>query len=43
MQNAVLRFKAAGVTHVLALDETGFIGIAFLTAAESNGYRPRYG
>lgn len=43
MQSAVLRFQSEGVTHVLMLDETGFIGIGFLTAAESSGYRPRYG
>lgn len=41
IQNAVLRFRALGVTHVLPMSWGGTY--FFMTAAESNGYRPRYG
>lgn len=38
--NAVLPFRAAGVTHVLHLSSEVFY---FMNAAENQGYRPRYG
>jgi hypothetical protein len=37
--NAVLQFRAAGVTHLFGLDHLFFI---FATQAESQHYRPRY-
>ncbi len=39
--NAVLRFRSSGVTHVLSL--TFGSHLFFMTAAESQNYRPRYG
>lgn len=35
-QGAMLRFRSAGITHVIGS------GVTFQTAAESQGYRPRY-
>lgn len=40
MSNAVLRFRSNGVTHVLA--ESPDVQV-FMTAADSQSYRPRYG
>jgi hypothetical protein len=37
--NAVLQFRAAGVTHIFGLDHVFFL---FATQAESQRYRPRY-
>lgn len=42
IQNTVLRFRAANVTHVVIMD-TGGIGTVFMPQAESQGYRPKYG
>lgn len=39
---AVLRFKAAGVTHVVFWDDNGLQGMFFTAVAESQNYRPRY-
>lgn len=41
--SAVLRFRSAGVTHVIIADNAGGVTYFFATAAESQGYRPRYG
>lgn len=41
MSSAVLRFRSAGVTHVLM--ETAGPVLFFLPTAENQGYRPRYG
>jgi ABC-type branched-subunit amino acid transport system substrate-binding protein len=41
--NAVLRLNAAGVTHVILLERSGSLGLAFMRAADSQRYRPRYG
>jgi ABC-type branched-subunit amino acid transport system substrate-binding protein len=40
---AVLKFRQEGVTHVMALDNSGGILFAFMNAAENQGYRPFYG
>jgi ABC-type branched-subunit amino acid transport system substrate-binding protein len=42
MQSTVLRFRAAGITHVMIVD-TGGAGLLFMPQAESQGFRPRYG
>jgi ABC-type branched-subunit amino acid transport system substrate-binding protein len=41
--NAILRFRSAGVTHVLFVDYEGSIGFFFMPAAHRQGYRPAYG
>lgn len=42
-QSAVLRFRAAGITHVLmAIGSPGFLSGPFSSFAEQQGYRPRY-
>ena len=40
MSNAVLQFRSAGVTHVLSSESDVLL---FMTAADSQHYRPRYG
>ena len=40
---AVLQFKGQGVNHVLIPPDQGNAAIFFTQAAESQGYRPRYG
>ena len=40
--NAVLRLRAANIDHVMILDE-GTMSFFFMPAAESQGFRPRYG
>lgn len=40
--NAALRFRQAGVTHVLFAPTGGTIPFVFQPQAESQGYRPRY-
>jgi hypothetical protein len=42
-QNAVLRMRTAGVDRVLFLGIGGSPGFFFVTAAQSQGYYPRYG
>lgn len=42
-QSAVLRFQSSGITHVLLQDINNTVAGPFHTAAEGNGYRPRYG
>ncbi len=41
--NAALKFKSEGITHVLLHDIGGGIAIFFMQAAEKQEYRPRYG
>jgi ABC-type branched-subunit amino acid transport system substrate-binding protein len=43
MSNAILRFRTAGVTHVLFAENNGILPFFFLQEAESQGWRPRYG
>lgn len=40
---AVLKFKADGVTHVLATPDGSAMGIFMTSQAESQGFRPAYG
>ncbi len=40
--NAVLKFRSAGVTHVITVPTGGALPFAFMPSAESQGYRPRY-
>lgn len=42
-RNAVLRFSARGITHVMILDFGAIATILFTQSAENQGYRPRYG
>lgn len=43
MQSVVLRFRAAGISHVLfAIGSQGFASRSFATVAEQQSYRPRY-
>ncbi|MCU1600168.1 MAG: hypothetical protein JWO22_877 [Frankiales bacterium] len=43
VQSAVLKFRSAGVTHVMSSAVPGGIGVAFQPGAQSQGYHPRYG
>jgi len=43
VSSAVLRFKGAGVTHVIMLDSGGIITLTFTKNAENQGYFPRLG
>lgn len=43
ISSTVLRFRSAGVTHVMFLDPSAVSELLFMNAAESQGYRPRYG
>jgi hypothetical protein len=40
--NAVLRFRAENITHVILSPSGGAIPFVFMQSAESQGYRPRY-
>jgi hypothetical protein len=40
---AVLKFRSAGVTHVIFLSPNGTVSLLFTNAAESQSYRPAYG
>jgi ABC-type branched-subunit amino acid transport system substrate-binding protein len=42
IQNAILRFKTSGVTHVMFFGSTG-LAFVFMTSADSQKYQPRYG
>lgn len=42
-QNAVLQFKAQGISHVMLLDRGAYLAIFFMQAAENQNYHPRYG
>lgn len=41
--SGVLRFRQQGITHVLFVPSGGAIPLLYLAAAESQGYRPKYG
>jgi ABC-type branched-subunit amino acid transport system substrate-binding protein len=43
ISSAVLRFRQAGVTHLIIFDQQGRITTFFVPAAENQGYRPKYG
>jgi hypothetical protein len=43
LQNAVLQFQSAGVTHVIFDEYGAIIPFFFTTIAEDQGFRPRYG
>lgn len=43
IQNAVLRFRSNGVTHVIIMDNAGGVIFFFSQGAENQRYRPRYG
>ena len=44
ISGAVLKFKAEGITHVLAMDTSGWgVTLLFMNDAQSQGYFPRYG
>jgi hypothetical protein len=43
VQSAVLKFRAAGVDHVMSAAIPGGIGVAFQPTAQSQDYHPRYG
>lgn len=38
----VLKFRAAGITHVFVLDPGGLETFAWMTEAEAQGFRPKY-
>ncbi len=40
---AVLKFKAAGVDHVLFQDNAGLLAVLFMTTADAQKYTPAYG
>ncbi len=42
LQNAVLRFQRAGVTHVFFEQMSGIVVLLFMRQAESQSYRPHY-
>lgn len=42
IQNAVLRFRQSGATHVLFVQESGVGDLLFLRQAEAQKYRPTY-
>jgi ABC-type branched-subunit amino acid transport system substrate-binding protein len=41
--SVALRFRQRGITHVLFVPSGGAIPLLFLAAAESQGFRPKYG
>lgn len=44
MANTVLRFRQQGISHVMIFDSiNALITFTFMTAAENQGYQPRYG
>jgi ABC-type branched-subunit amino acid transport system substrate-binding protein len=43
LSSAVLRLRAAGVTHLIPVDDHGILSFLFMPQAESQGFRPRYG
>jgi len=42
LAGGVVKFRAAGVTHVFVLDPGGLETFGWMTAAESQGYHPKY-
>jgi hypothetical protein len=43
VQSSVLKFRSAGVDHVMSSAIPGGIGVAFQPTAQSQDYHPRYG
>jgi ABC-type branched-subunit amino acid transport system substrate-binding protein len=43
INNAILRFRSAGVNRVLLLENSAIMSFFFTQQAEAQGYRPRYG
>jgi hypothetical protein len=43
INNSVLRFRSAGVTHMLILEQDASLAFFFMNSAENQRYRPRYG
>jgi hypothetical protein len=43
ISNAIVQFRQADVTHLMFLEPAGTVPFFFMPAAESQGYRPRYG
>lgn len=43
LANTVVRFRSAGVTHVMIFEYNALLAALFLNSAEGQGYRPRYG
>ncbi|MGH2806760.1 MAG: hypothetical protein ACRDKT_05735 [Actinomycetota bacterium] len=43
INNAVVRFKGEGITHVMFLDQGANLAFFFMQGAERQQYRPRYG
>ena len=43
VQSATLRFRDAGVTHVIVLDATAFVALTFFNSARNQRYFPRIG
>lgn len=43
VNNAVLRFRSSGITHVMFLQDRPSASLFFMMQAESQGYRPLYG
>lgn len=43
LSNAVLRFRSEGVTHVHIFEADGLLTVLFMTNAETQNFRPRYG
>ena len=43
INNAVLDFRASGITHVIIYDDNGVASLFFMQAAQNQKYHPRYG
>ena len=43
INSAILRFRTAGVTHVMILENAAVMSFFWMPQAESSGFRPRYG
>ena len=43
LSNGILRLRAASVSHVLFVPSGGAVPFVFMSEAEGQGYRPRYG
>lgn len=43
VQNAVLKFRNDGITHVLFIDPNGSLALLFASSADSQRYYPRFG
>lgn len=43
INNAILRFRTSGVTHVVFIENAGILPFFWMPQAESSGFHPRYG